>query len=1117
MPGGVLNWKEIIQRTERWIGPPEPFDHLITRRFSGLPIPISKGSRLTPERVDNIVMGENLLPREKELLIALLFNREAALAFDFPHCGVVHPLVAPPQEIRVVEHEAWQCRPFPIPKALNETVAGMLQDRIRSGALEPCHGPYRNPWFLVKKGGGKYRLINAAMEMNRVTIRDANLPPATDEFAEEFAGNKVASLIDWFSGYDQVPLAAHSRDLTGFFTPLGLLRMTRLPQGATNSVAQFVRVVSKVLEDQIPRRAIPFLDDVGVKGPTTTYNDKELEPGLRQYVVEHIQNLDATLCDLERAGCTIGPKSQFCMDGIKMVGYICDGDGRKPESMKVIKVTNWPACRDKRDIKAFLGLCVYYRIWISDFASTTEPLYSLLRKDVEWKWGQAQDLAMDTIKIALTTAPALVKIDYSEGAGEIVLAVDASLTGWGAVLMQADAEGRRHPSRYESGLWNPAEQQYDATKRECRGALKALKKVRNYLYGIHFVLETDAKVLAAQLNLAAADLPGALVTRWLAWIRLFDIDVRHVAGTKHGAADALSRKPWTKEDELEEEKEVNIDDFIEAELNCVRVSGIWASVATGSTRNSESTETEGLDTASEGLYLEGDWSELSQRIATFLCTLKRPENLNRKELRSFKATALRFLVFEKTLFRRQTKNTPQRRVLDAEEDRSRVIQSLHDDLGHKGREATYHKVADRYWWDTCYRDVQDYCNSCPECQLRSSNRVEEPLYATWTRTIWEKIGLDIVHMQAVQGKTYLVVARDDLSGWVEARPLAKATAQAVAKFIWEDIVCRHGVFDKLIVDGGPENKGLVKEFARRYGIKRIVVSAYHPQANGMIERGHKPIVDALSKMTAGGQGNWISNLPAVLLADRATTKTTTGQSPYYLLYGNEPVLPIELRYPTWRILDFQHINDTSDLLAVRARQFQRRNADLEEATAKLRRSRLDNGIQFDERRRTRDTPLEQGGLVLLHDAVREVDMSKRRKLNYRWRGPFRIKTVLNHKGTFTLEELDGTLLKGTYAGNRLKVFIVRRDGLEPLVSDSDHSDSDSDTHVEVEEVDSAEEEGEVDDNQADDEEEEDDVPTWQTASRTRRGHQQTTAQQHIPEGRPFAVVIGQHRALPPST
>ncbi len=75
--------------------------------------------------------------------------------------------------------------------------------------------------------------------------------------------------------------------------------------------------------------------------------------------------------------------------------------------------------------------------------------------------------AMDTLKTSLTTILALVYIIYSNDAGLIILAVDASLNRWGSVLMQEDKNKKRHPAWYESGHWNPAEKGYDATKHEC--------------------------------------------------------------------------------------------------------------------------------------------------------------------------------------------------------------------------------------------------------------------------------------------------------------------------------------------------------------------------------------------------------------------------------------------------------------------------------------------------------------------------------------------------------------------------------------------------------------------------------------------------------------------------
>ena len=190
--------------------------------------------------------------------------------------------VAPSKKIRTINHKAWQVPGFQIPKAFTFIVIDMLQERLKIGVIEHCHGPYRNLWYLVKKSTPrKYCLVNIAVELNRVTIQEANLPLSSDEFSEEFAGCTISSLIDYFSGYDQIELDEESRDLTAFMTPLSLIRMTTLAQGATNSVAQFVRIVLKILAPHLGDRTKLFLIDVGVKRPKTTYNNEELAPEIK--------------------------------------------------------------------------------------------------------------------------------------------------------------------------------------------------------------------------------------------------------------------------------------------------------------------------------------------------------------------------------------------------------------------------------------------------------------------------------------------------------------------------------------------------------------------------------------------------------------------------------------------------------------------------------------------------------------------------------------------------------------------------------------------------------------------------------------------------------------------
>ena len=118
------------------------------------------------------------------------------------------------------------------------------------------------------------------------------------------------------------------------------------------------------------------------------------------------------------------------------------------------------------EVEGFLGLCVYYRVWIKDFAMRADPLYELTRgKKQVFYWGEDQQATMDDLKNALTHAPTLRPLDY-QAEGKIILSVDSSLLGWRAILQQEEElnSKKRHPSRYENGLWSPAEKKYDLGK-----------------------------------------------------------------------------------------------------------------------------------------------------------------------------------------------------------------------------------------------------------------------------------------------------------------------------------------------------------------------------------------------------------------------------------------------------------------------------------------------------------------------------------------------------------------------------------------------------------------------------------------------------------------------------
>src|SRR5438552_15425887 len=96
--------------------------------------------------------------------------------------------------------------------------------------------------------------------------------------------------------------------------------------------------MTKILKDLISKDCLPFLNNISVKGLLSIYDNKEVIPGIRQYVLKHIQSLNRTLVRLKRAGCIIRPKSQFCINGICIISFVCKAKGRSLDSAKVIKI-----------------------------------------------------------------------------------------------------------------------------------------------------------------------------------------------------------------------------------------------------------------------------------------------------------------------------------------------------------------------------------------------------------------------------------------------------------------------------------------------------------------------------------------------------------------------------------------------------------------------------------------------------------------------------------------------------------------------------------------------------------------------------------------------------------
>ena len=738
-------------------------------------------------------------------------------------------------------------------------------------------------------------------------------------------------------------------------------------------------------------------------------------------------------------------ESAIGMKGIEIVGFLCDEDGRRPDSRKVEKILMWPAPRNIKAARGFVGIVVYYRIFIQGFSIIAAPIFLLFRKGKRFEWTEDCQTAMDTLKQAITTAPILVTLDFSSAGLAIFLNIDACTTvGWGIVLSQLQVDGSVRPARFESGVWSDVERKYDALKLECRALLKGLKKLRFWLYGRYFTVLTDSQTLVWLLNQPPNDLPNAMMTRWLSYIRLFDFDTKHVPGVKNGAADALSRRGLA---EGEEQSDDDVDVFFETKLYpidaglgsdggyaCVghnyiigeELEEAWDEI--GVCRAADLDElwcrAGTKDEVARVYLIEDEYAGEDLLLGKYLASLQRPSGLSDAEYVQLRKKAKSFFIRDGYLYKKG-KRVP-RRVVGLRKQKLAVIEGLHDEIGHRGRVATFEHVRRRYQWKGMYTDVEEWVKTCEECQRRSQLMYEEALHPTWSVMMWDKVGVDVVKMpKAFDGSMYLVFARDDLSGWVEGRALEAANSYNVAKFLYEEVICRHGCPRRIVLDGGSENMDMTAELLMDYRIQNTTISAYHPQTAGLVERGHGPIINAIAKYSQNNPEQWPTHLSLALWADRISIRRSTGYSAFELLYGRDCLLPVELMVESWQTVDWEAVQSREDLIHARMEQLDQRRVVKILAAMNQRNSRKANKAYFDNVKRLRPQSqlLQPGDMVLLFDSASQ--RSRGVKLKDKWRGPFRITEKAKKSTFYLLTELDGTPFAKSIAGNRLKKFYSR--------------------------------------------------------------------------------------------
>nr|VZH98237.1 unnamed protein product [Spirometra erinaceieuropaei] len=570
---------------------------------------------------------------------------------------------------------------------------------------------------------------------------------------------------------------------------------------------------------------------------------------------EHKEHLALVFDRLDQFGVVINPsKCVLGVPSLDFLGHHIDAQGLRPLSSKVEAIRDFPPPTSKRQLQRFLGMVNFYRRFLPNCADLMLPLTNLLSgpKGPLELRGHALT-AFERIETSLADATLLT---HPAPEAPLSLMVDASTVAVGAVLQQHINNSTR-PLAFFSKKLSPAETRYSTFGRELLAIYLAVKHFRHFLEGRDFTIFTDHKPLTFAIR-SHSDKYSPREISHLDYISQFTTDIRHIDGPKNEVADMLSRPSLSS---LQLSHGIDLC-AMAAEQQRVGCPG---------------------DESVSGLQLRD--VPLTTGSGTILCDVSTPFH------RPFVPASMRPAVF----------------------------QTLHE-LSHPGIRASQKLLAERFVWPGMNKDVKAWARSCLSCQRNKVQRHNKSPPGTFPSpdARFSHVHLDVVGpLPPSNGFTYLLTCVDRYTRWTEAIPLPDVQAETIVKAFVSRWVAMFGAPSTVTTDRGAQfESALFQTLLNFLGCTRIRTTAYHPAANGMVERFHRQLKTALRAVE--DPGNWSDNLPLALLGIRAALKSDLGCSAAELVFGTTLRLPGEMITPTSRGAD-----ETPDNLVHRLRQFMR--------------------------------------------------------------------------------------------------------------------------------------------------------------------------------------------------
>ena len=717
-----------------------------------------------------------------------------------------------------------------LPPAVIPKVKQELARLEAAGVIRPIDEPtpFCSPMVVAYRKSGDIRIVTDFRQLNKSVRREEFQIPTIDELAYRARNATVFSKCDLRSGFWQVPIDRKSEKFLAFSTPLGRYTYCKLPMGLSASPEFFSKVLNKVLEglDSV----LIYVDDIVICTAS---------------VEEHNTVLQQVLQRLRNAGLTLNPeKCQFYRSEIEFMGHIWSANGISNSHEKLAALRTMTPPRDKQSLRSFLGLATYLgQGYVGHFSSLAKALWDMLAEK-ELLWDAARLKSFYTIRDLLCSE---VTLPFFDPGKPIVVQTDASPQGLGAVILQDNT-----PTVFVSRTLTDTESRYSQIEREFLAIVFGLSRLKKYLIGTNFTVETDHKPIV-QLFSKPIDSLSNRLQRWMVAIQHFSFTIRHIKGSDNILADALSRNSVSGEPIESETAEYTLCFLLQSSPLNLKVIA-------------EATEADPvLSKVKEAITC--DWR--SQEFKSL-----KPYYSIREQL-TVKQTKDVFVLCNGS------------RVVVPDSMRSSILQMVHET--HTGITKMKAMLRGYCYWPGMNSDIEEFVRRCIPCTVYQKRPDTAPMMPTAERETvpWQSIAVDLTGpSEVLDGKVVLTVI-DLFSRYPECFVLRDGSASEIVSCL-RSLFARQGFPARVISDNGTQfTSAEFTDFLKGCGVKVVHSSLYYPQGNSTIERLHGSIKSKLRRMRYESSVPLQQALDNILYTMRSSPNDVNGFTPFFRLYGRE--------------------------------------------------------------------------------------------------------------------------------------------------------------------------------------------------------------------------------------